>query len=107
MIALSHMEKILDDANTKFFCYDPKRAAINSKITADYVLKGEINNSPVILSFLVYDLTCKVYFAKSIFPLENYDYSKRQTQYTVLSKKKCILRTNQTIQLYLHPRYIT
>ncbi|MBR1553113.1 MAG: hypothetical protein IJ631_03760 [Schwartzia sp.] len=105
MCALSEMESILDNPKTLFFGYDRKKAVINSNITADYVAKGSIAGQPVILAFFVRDASVGKYCVKSVFPMENYDYSKGQIQYTLLLSEKRNLKSNETVQLFSHHKY--
>lgn len=101
---LSQLEKLLDDEQTSFFKYDSNKVAF-SKISADYLAKGTVNDEQIFFSFFVKngvkgDLN---YYANSIFPLKNYDFSKNQTKYTILLKEK-FLDGNATT-LYRHKKY--
>jgi hypothetical protein len=101
---LSQLEKLLDDEKTAFFKYDSNKVAF-SKISADYLAKGTVNDEQIFFSFFVKngvkgDLN---YYVNSIFPLKNYDFSESQTKYTILLKEKFI--DGNATTLYRHKKY--
>lgn len=103
--ALCMLEQLMDAQETKFYSYDIKKVTFNTKIDADYIAKGKIENESIVFSFFI--KTDKKHCMKSIFFKEAYDYSFRQTQYTVLLKEK-IMRDEKNItcrELYRHNKY--
>lgn len=103
--ALCMLEQLMDAQETKFYSYDMKKVAFATKIDADYIAKGKIENESIVFSFFI--KTDKKHCMKSIFFKEAYDYSFRQTQYTVLLKEK-IMRNEKNItcrELYRHNKY--
>lgn len=96
-------ENIMDSNKTLFYSYDPKKVSFPTKINAKYLAKGCTENSPITFSFFVKD--DNKYCMNSIFPEGKYDYSSRQTQYTVLLKEKRIIDQDIEIELYRHSKY--
>ena len=103
--ALCMLEKLMDAQDTKFYSYDMRKVTFATKIDADYLAQGRIENAPIVFSFFI--KADSNYCMKSIFFKEAYDYSFRQTQYTVLLKEK-ITRNEKNIisrELYRHNKY--
>jgi hypothetical protein len=103
LYALAIFEQIIDSSDTKFYAYDMRKVSFATRINADYLVKGSLKNEPVIFSFFVGDQ--QKYYMNSIFPETRYDYSFRQTQYTVLLKEKTIAFNSSAIELYRHNKY--
>ena len=105
--ALQHLSTIIEDNDTKFYKYDPQKIFFATKIAADYLAKGIYGDDIITFSFFVKESE-KLYI-NSIFPMEAYDYSLRQTQYTVLLKEKIEHRhdTTKKQELYRHKKYTT
>jgi len=103
--ALQNLAAILEDSETKFYAYENKKVFFATKIVADYLAKGKYNNEVITFSFFVKETDC--YCVNSIFPMEKYDYSVRQTQYTVLLKEKIVNKNGDIIrtELYRHKKY--
>lgn len=103
--ALCVLESIIDEGETKFFGYDNKKITFASRIDADYLAQGKIADEEIVFSFFV--KTEGMYCMNSIFIKDKYDYSLRQTQYTVLLKEKKISDKQNTliIELYRHNKY--
>ena len=105
LCALKILEEVIDDYGTKFYSYDRKRVAFATRINADYLAKGNLDNKPVVFSFFVgHD---NKYCMNSIFQEAGYDYSSRQTQYTVLLKEKKFVSKEiaRVVELYRHNKY--
>lgn len=105
LYALEILEQALDSVKTRFYSYDRKKVVFATKITADYLAKAGIGDGTVIFSFFV--RADNKYCMNSIFQEVAYDYSSRQTQYTVLLKEK---KTNnngisECLELYRHNKY--
>ena len=103
---LTQLEKLLNNEETTFFKYDANKVSF-SKISADYLAKGIVDNEQVVFSFFAKQtsspteqISCCV---NSIFPLTRYDFSERQTKYTVLLKEK--INANGSILLYKHKNF--
>lgn len=90
--AIAHISELIENENTRFFSYDPRKVSFGTRLKADYVAKGEFACQNIAFSFFVADDTN--YCMNSIFSHSGYDYSYRQTQYTVLFKER-ILMTGQ------------
>lgn len=105
MKILSQLESLLDDSNTLFFGYNLRQVTINSKINADYVIKGNLSDKSIILTFIILNRDDRKFYTKSIFAMDNYDYTRGQTQYTVLLKEKYHSKSQDSTQLYIHPGY--
>lgn len=105
LYALKILEQIMDASETKFYSYDRRKISFATKITADYLAKGSIENKPVIFSFFVKNE--HTYCMNSIFQKTFYDYSFRQTQYTVLLKKKALNNNGEieNLEIYRHNKY--
>lgn len=99
--ALSRLEELLDKEDTAFFKYDRTKVAF-SKIEADFLAKGMIDNEQIIFSFFVRQLSNE-YYVNSIFPITTYDFSEQQAAYTVLLKEKIF--DYGSIILYKHKNF--
>ena len=106
LLALMDLAAIIEDDDTKFYAYEHKKVFFATKIVADYLAKGSCNNEIITFSFFVKE--ADRYCVNSIFPMENYDYSMRQTQYTVLLKEKIVYIGGEKIrnELYRHKKYM-
>lgn len=92
------IENLLD-GNQLVFRYQ-KKVVPYSMIDGDFLLKMG-DGITLDLSFLFIDKrNCDIYFCRSFFPLDRTDYSKNQTQYTLLKKEKINLDTGETIIQY-------
>lgn len=109
--ALIQLEHLIDSNQASFFGYDSKNISFNTGITkASYVVKSSVDDTKaaVVLSFLVADGVNKNfnetnYYVGSMFPLTGYDYTRRQTSYTLLLKEK--ISVNSVKILHKHPKY--
>lgn len=104
---LTQLETLLDDNNTAFFNYDAKKVNF-SNISADYIARGILDDSQVVFSFFIKKdgrntSERSSYCLSSIFPFSKYDYSERQTKYTVLLKEKITIKDK--ILLYRHKNF--
>lgn len=97
--ALENLELFMDASQTKFFAYDCKKVLFDTKLSADYLAKGNLENGSVTFSFFVND--SGKYYINSIFPAERYDYSMRQMQYTVLLKEKMVYKKELCVKTEL------
>lgn len=106
LYALNILEQIMDSPETKFYSYDRRKISFATKITANYLAKGNLENTPIIFSFFVRNEE-PIYCMNSIFQETTYDYSLRQTQYTVLLKKKHFTddKNIKSLELYRHNTY--
>lgn len=92
------IEELLD-GDQLVFRYN-KRVLPYSAIDGDFLLKMG-DGVALNISFLFIDKEdCGIYFCRSFFPMERIDYSKKQTQYTLLKKEKVNLETGETIVQY-------
>ena len=94
---LSYLEQIMD-SNETVFKYNPRLEAF-SAIQADFLLKNEMQ-SRNIFTFLSNDKASGKYFCRSFFPQINKDYSKGQTNWTLLYKKKIHKSTGEASVLF-------
>ncbi len=94
---LAFLEQIMD-SNKTVFKYNPQIQTF-SVIQSDFLLKNEINARNV-FTFLSLDKSSGKYFCRSFFPQTDKDYSKNQTNWTLLYKKKIKKSTNEGITLY-------
>ena len=94
---LAYLEQIMD-SNETVFKYNPRLEAF-SAIQADFLLKNEMQ-SRNIFTFLSNDKASGKYFCRSFFPQINKDYSKGQTNWTLLYKKKIHKSTGETSVLF-------
>lgn len=103
--ALCIFEKVLDSNQTQFFLYDRRKVSFATKIMANYLAKGHIENELILFSFFVQNHTR--YYVNSIFPEGTYDYSQKQMQFTVLAKTKIWNERSgiKKIELYRHKKY--
>lgn len=85
------------DSNDTVFKYNIKINSF-SLIQADYLMKNKILTETVFL-FLARNKEGD-YFCRSFFPQESIDYSKKQTSWTLLYKKKKYLLTGEETVLY-------
>lgn len=103
---LAQLEKLLDGEQTMFFKYDANKVPF-SKISASYLAKGVIDDAQVVFSFFVKQPSNEVdkvnCYVNSIFPLTRYDFSERQTKYTVLLKEK--INIAGSMILYRHKTF--
>ncbi|TYZ20476.1 PBECR4 domain-containing protein [Selenomonas ruminis] len=108
LIALQNLSTILENNDTKFFAYDNRKVSFATKITADYLAKGSYDSETITFSFFVKDEAGTICM-NSIFPMEKFDYSSRQTQYTVLFKKRIEHHANNVTEeeLYRHKNFIS
>ncbi len=90
------LEHLLD-SNDTVFKYN-KKANIYSVIDADYLMRNNLEQKNLYL-FLSCGKDDK-YFCRSFFPEENRDYTKNQTSWTMLYKKKYNLSTGEETILY-------
>jgi hypothetical protein len=86
------------DSNKTVFKYNPQLEAF-SAIQADFLLKNEMH-SRNIFTFLSEEKSNGKYFCRSFFPQTDKDYSKGQTNWTLLYKKKIFKKTGEKIVLY-------
>ncbi|MCQ2596568.1 MAG: PBECR4 domain-containing protein [Treponema sp.] len=93
---LYSLENIFD-SNETIFKYDPKKNILTSKIQGEYLMKNNFQNTDLFV-FLDKSDNGK-YYCRSFFPQSFSDYSKDQTRWTVLSKKK--RWKNQDIEIIL------
>ena len=94
---LAYLEQIMD-SNKTVFKYNPQLETF-SAIQADFLLKNKIQ-SRNIFTFLSNDKATGKYFCRSFFPQTDKDYSKNQTTWTLLFKKKIYKKTGEEIVLY-------
>ena len=94
---LAQLESIFD-SNDTIFKYDEKENILTSQITGEYLMKN-IVESRNIFTFLDKTKDDK-YYCRSFFPQTFKDYSYRQKNWTVLSKKKIFKKIGETIVLY-------
>ena len=92
---LSKLEDILD-SNETVFKYN-QNEAVFSRIDADFLLKNS-KYEKNIFTFIKNEQSGK-YICNSFFPEDNYDYSKNQILWKVISKKKKDLRTGKEYSL--------
>ena len=92
--AIVHISELIEDPNTSFFSYDPRKVSFGTRLNADYMAKGEFENQNIAFSFFVADGT--KYCMNSIFSRSGYDYSYRQTQYTVLFKERILVHGQES-----------
>lgn len=88
---LSKLEELLDSDET-VFKYN-RNEAIFSRINADFLLKNA-NFERTIFTFIKLEDDGK-YICNSFFPESDYDYSKNQISWKVISKKKIDLETGE------------
>ena len=86
------------DSNDTIFKYNSKVNAY-SVIKADYIMKNNTEGKNVFL-FLAQGKEKGKYFCRSFFPQDKMDYTKNQTSWTLLYKKKRILSTGKEEILY-------
>jgi len=91
------MENMID-SNDTIFKYNQKQI-IYSVIKADYVMKNKMEEKNIFL-FLAKSGKEGIYFCRSFFPQDKMDYTKSQTSWTLLYKKKVILSTGEEKILY-------
>ena len=105
MRALQSLETMLDSDCVEFFGFNNRNAVIHTKITADYLAKEEHGAGVVLFSFFAED--GGKYHVKSVFSKEMYDYTMRQTRYTVLLKEKTLATENgqEMTELYRHKAF--
>ncbi len=105
LMALTELQEILDRSDTQFYEFNNRKVWIPTKIAADYVAKGKTQTEAITFSFFVKD--DKKYCMNSLFLEEKYDYTERQTQYTVLMKEKIFTEGNHrhTVVLYRHKTF--
>ena len=103
--ALCIFEEVLDSNQTQFFLYDRRKVSFATKIMANYLAKGHIENELILFSFFVQNHTR--YYVNSVFPEGTYDYSQKQMQFTVLAKTKIWNERSgiKKIELYRHKKY--
>ena len=103
--ALCIFEKVLDNNQTQFFLYDRSKVSFATKIVANYLAKGHIDDELILFSFFVQNHN--KYCVNSIFPEGTYDYSQKQMQYTVLLKTKTWNKKSgiKKVELYRHKKY--
>ena len=94
---LAYLEQIMD-SNETVFKYNPRLDAF-SAIQADFLLKNEMQ-SRNIFTFLSNDKASGKYFCRSFFPQIDKDYSKGQTNWTLLYKKKIHKSAQTETMLY-------
>ncbi len=94
---LAQLESIFD-SNDTVFKYDEKENILTSQITGEYLMKN-IVESRNIFTFLDKTKDDK-YYCRSFFPQSFKDYSYRQKNWTVLSKKKIFKKVGEAIVLY-------
>lgn len=94
---MKHLEYILDD-NRTVFKYNEHRTQSFSSIQAEFLLKNTIEQTNVFL-FLDQNENGN-YFCRSFFPEEKLDYTKGQTSWTLLCKRKTFIKENRTETLY-------
>ena len=94
---LAQLESIFD-SNDTVFKYDEKENILTSQITGEYLMKN-IVESRNIFTFLDKTKDGK-YYCRSFFPQSFKDYSYRQKNWTVLSKKKIFKKFGEAIVLY-------
>ena len=94
---LAQLESIFD-SNDTVFKYDEKENILTSQITGEYLMKN-IVESRNIFTFLDKTKDGK-YYCRSFFPQSFKDYSYRQKNWTVLSKKKIFKKVGEVIVLY-------
>lgn len=94
---LAQLESIFD-SNDTIFKYDEKENILTSQITGEYLMKN-IVESRNIFTFLDKTKDGK-YYCRSFFPQSFKDYSYRQKNWTVLSKKKIFKKFGEAIVLY-------
>lgn len=94
---LANLEQIFD-SNDTIFKYDPNNNSITTSIKGEYLMQNNIQNRDVFV-FLDKEKDGS-YYCRSFFPKEFTDYSKGQSKWTVLSKKKIWKDKNIEIQLY-------
>ena len=94
---LCFLEKILDD-NKTVFKYNKENNSF-SLIQADFLLKNELEEKNIFV-FLSKD-SGNTYFCRSFFPETHTDYSKGQTNWTLLSKKKIFKREKTETLLFV------
>ncbi len=105
MLALQALEAMLDSDTVEFFGFNAKNAVINTKIKANYLAKEQDCGGVVLFSFIAEDDgEC---YVKSVFSKEAYDYTIRQTRYTVLLKEKTTITQDAetTVELFRHEAY--
>ncbi|MFI3208142.1 MAG: PBECR4 domain-containing protein [Eubacteriales bacterium] len=93
---LPYLEQIID-SNQTVFRYN-KNQNLYSMIQADYLMKNTMLNSNTLL-FLSKNQNEK-YFCRSFFPENKRDYTKNQSLWTLLYKKKINLKTGKESILY-------
>lgn len=87
---LFYLEQMID-SNELVFRYLEKNNPY-SKIKADFLLQNSIGNDEIFI-FLDRDYSNKnIHFCRSIFSKEYIDYAKNQPRYTVLEKRKIIIK---------------
>lgn len=102
---IAHIPELIENKNTSFFSYDPKKVYFGTRLKADYMAKGEFECQNIGFTFFVADN--ENYCMNSIFSHSQYDYSYRQTQYTVLLKERISLKgqTPEYITLFRYNHY--
>lgn len=85
------------DSNDTIFKYN-KKANIYSMIDADYLMKNNMESKNIFL-FLSHKKD-KTYFCRSFFPENKIDYTKNQSSWTLLYKKKINTKNGETTVLY-------
>ena len=94
---LAYLEQIMD-SNETVFKYNPRHEAF-SAIQADFLLKNEMHFRNI-FTFLSEEKSNGKYFCRSFFPQIDKDYSKGQTNWTLLYKKKIHKSTGEETVLY-------
>lgn len=87
----------LFDSNDTVFKYNEKKNSF-SMIKADYLMKNRLADKNVFI-FLSKNKD-NTYFCRSFFPETDRDYTKNQTSWTLLYKKKINRTTGQSLVLY-------
>lgn len=93
---LPMLEQLLD-SNETVFKYN-SRASAFSMIQADYLMKNNMEGRNLFL-FLSKNKENK-YFCRSFFPEDKKDYTKNQTSWTLLFKKKTNIVSKEEVILY-------
>lgn len=108
LVVIQNIANILESNDTVFYLFDSRKVSIGSRLKADYVAKGPVNNQFFAFTFFIKNNDDpSSYCLNSIFPCDSYDYSKKQTQYTVLLKERIMLTADKELRdvLFRHKNY--
>ena len=99
---------LIESNNTMFYSFDIRKVSIGSRLKANYMAKGLMNNQEFAFTFFIESsIESSTYCLNSVFLNDSYDYSKKQTQYTVLLKERIKVAIDEEFRdtLFRHKKY--